>query len=86
MSEVSEIDQNVILLIGRIEGKVDTIIHFQGTHGSRIDALEQRTAALEQRQAASEAANTSSKGWLANLLSVGALVISAISAYFGIKS
>lgn len=80
-----EQDNNLILLIGRIEGKVDTLVHMQGTTSQRIDNMENRLAKMEQEMAASSASGSSSKVWLSNIISVVAVGISAIAAYVGMK-
>lgn len=66
----------LILLIGRIEGKVDTLVANQQSTAARIDLIETRTSQLEQKMAAAAATGSTGNRWLSNLIALGALVIS----------
>jgi hypothetical protein len=78
-------DNDLVLLIGRIEGKVDTLVHLQGATAQRLDSVEQRTASVEQKVAAITASGSNSKTWLTQLASFSALAVAAVGAYFGFK-
>jgi hypothetical protein len=78
-------DNDLMLLIGRVEGKVDTLVHLQSTAISRIEALEQRQNTTETKVAGIEARGEGSKTWLSNSLAILALFVSTVATYFGMK-
>ena len=59
--------QDLLLAIGRLEGKVDSILATMRQHGEEIERIDNRVRKLEQ-----------SKAWLLG----GAAVIGAVSSYF----
>ncbi|CAB4139577.1 hypothetical protein UFOVP347_39 [uncultured Caudovirales phage] len=73
---------DLALLLGRVEGKVDTLVHLSTQTSQRVEALETRVGKLEQAAAAVRAAKTSGKEWLTNLMAVAALCVSAVTAYW----
>lgn len=79
-------DSELVLLIGRIEGKVDTLVHMQGATSQRIDAIEQRTATVEQKIVALSTTGATSKTWLSTLISIASFAVSALAVYFGTKT
>jgi hypothetical protein len=68
-------NSDLILLIGRIEGKVDTLVSMQASTTQRVDQIETRTSQLEQKMAAATASGTSTSAWIGSLISVGAVLI-----------
>lgn len=74
MSEPSNND----FLLGRIDGKVDTILAMQAAHGGRLDNLEKRMGATEISQAASDARGTTSKDGRSLVIAVIAIALSAL--------
>ncbi len=76
-------DRELLLLLGRLEGKVDTIITGQSAHGSRLDRLEARQAEHDVWRAGIDAKVSSNKGWWSMLLTIGALALSAFSTLKG---
>lgn len=74
-------DQEIALLIGRVEGKVDTLVHLSTATSQRIDNLERRLVSVETKTASLAATNTSGKTWASNLIAIGA-ALAAIAALF----
>lgn len=74
-----------LLLIGRVEGKVDTLISLSSAQAQRIDNLETRLSAGEVDIASLKAKATSSQSFLSNLTAIMALIVSGISAYLSYK-
>lgn len=59
--------QDLLLAIGRLEGKVDSIITAMRQHGEEIERIDHRVRKLEQ-----------SKAWMLG----AAAVVGAVSSYF----
>lgn len=70
-----------MLLIGRVEGKVDTLVHLTSATAQRIDAIETRLTQTEQKVASLAASGASSKTWVANLISVAAALAAAVALF-----
>jgi len=70
-----DINSDLILLIGRVEGKVDTLVSMQASTTQRVDQIEARTSQLEQKMAATTATGTSASAWITSLISVGAVIV-----------
>lgn len=73
------------LLLGRLEGKVDTLIAMHSAQGQRIDTLEGRVAAGEVAIASLQARSTTNQSVYSNITAGLALFVAAISAYLGYK-
>lgn len=74
-----EQDINVVLLIGRVEGKVDTLVHMFGATAQRLDAMELRLAEVEQQIAAASASDNSTKTWVVNVIALLAVAAAFLS-------
>ena len=72
-------DHEIALLIGRVEGKVDTLVQLSTATSQRIDNLESRLVSVEQRTASLAATNSNGKTWVSNLIALGA-ALAAIAA------
>lgn len=64
------------LFLGRLEGKVDTLVNLHTTQAARIDAVEARMNAAEQRIVALESSSGTGRVWLTNILSGLAFLVS----------
>jgi hypothetical protein len=43
--------ENILLALGRLEGKVESLINMQRSHDENLESLEQRVRILEQGKA-----------------------------------
>lgn len=59
---------DLILMIGRMEGKLDALVQLSSAQGQRLDQLEQRLAAAERALASMTGTSASARLWLANLI------------------
>lgn len=66
--------------LGRIEGKVDTILQMLGQHGSRLEVVEKTQRDDGNRITALETRGGTGRQWLATLVSIVAVAISALTA------
>nr|WP_250808779.1 hypothetical protein [Neorhizobium tomejilense] len=76
---------DTLLLLGRVEGKVDTLINLHSAQAQRIDQLEGRVSAGEVAIASLQARSTSNQSFFTNLVAALALIVAAISAYLSYK-
>lgn len=76
-------DQELLMLIGRMEGKLDTLVTLQTAQNERISVLETRTGAVETRVTVLEASETSNKSRWATIGAAGVAVMSALASLFG---
>lgn len=83
-------DQNLnteaLLIIGRVEGKVDTLISLSSAQSQRIDNLEARQAQTEVDVATLKTQNTEKRSYLATVIATFSVIVSAISAYVSYKT
>lgn len=77
---------NHLLLLGRVEGKVDTLIHLQTVQSQRIDNIEVRMAQSEVDIITLKASSSTKQSILTNVVAVAALAVSVVAAYFGWKT
>jgi len=75
----------VVLLIGKVEGKVDTLISLNSATAARVDQLEQRVSAGEVEIASLKAKATTNQSVITNITAFLALIVAAISAYVSYK-
>jgi len=47
-----EADRDILLALGRLEGKVESLLHMQHTHAETLDNIDNRVRILEQGKAA----------------------------------
>jgi len=80
-----ESNHDIYLMLGKLEGKVDTLVQLHNTTQSRHDQIEARLATAEQAIASSNGQGVSTKTWLANAYATLALILSAVGAYLGWK-
>lgn len=59
---------DLILMIGRMEGKLDALVQLSTAQGQRLDQLEQRLAAAERALASITGTSDSGRAWIANLI------------------
>lgn len=78
-------DDQALILIGRVEGKVDTLINLHSAQSARIDALETRQSRTEVDVASLSASKSNSQSWLSNVMSALAVIVAAIAAYVSYK-
>ena len=45
-------ERDILLALGRLEGKVEALLHMQHTHAEAMDGMESRVRILEQGRAA----------------------------------
>ena len=45
-------ERDILLALGRLEGKVESLLHMQHTHAETLDNMENRIRILEQGKAA----------------------------------
>lgn len=79
------ISTEALLLIGRVEGKVDTLISLSSQQSQRIDQLEGRMSAGEVDIASLKATSSTSQTFLTTLIAIFSLIVAAISAYLSYK-
>jgi hypothetical protein len=80
-----ESNHDIYLMLGKLEGKVDTLVQLQTTSQTHLDAIEARLDTAEQTLAVHNGQVVSNKVWLSNLYSTLALLLSAVGAYLGWK-
>lgn len=76
-------DQELLMLIGRMEGKLDTLVALQATQNERIANLETRTGAVETRVTVIETTTGSNRNWWATMAAALIAVVSASASLFG---
>lgn len=81
----AQTNTEALLLIGRVEGKVDTLISLVSQQSQRIDQLETRVSAGEVDIASLKAKSSTNQSIFSNITAILALIVSAISAYLSYK-
>jgi outer membrane murein-binding lipoprotein Lpp len=76
-------DTEQVLILGRLEGKVDAIASAISSHASRMDGLDRRLGHLEQDVSAIKSSGAASKMLLTFLISGGAFLVSAANLLIG---
>lgn len=75
-------NDEILIALGRVEGKVDTIGSTLGTHLSRIERLEERQSATEYTVSGLVAKSASNLNWITQLITfLGVLVALAAIMY-----
>lgn len=73
-------DKDVLLLLGRLDGKVDTILNQQASHADTLASVQARLTNVERDTAILQAQANSNKSWFTSigsgLASIAALVLS----------
>ncbi|MBY3320700.1 hypothetical protein ELH43_08670 [Rhizobium ruizarguesonis] len=82
---MEHMNTEALLLIGRVEGKVDTLISLSSAQSQRIDQLEGRMSAGEVDIASLKAKSTTNQSFVTNITAILALIVAAISAYLSYK-
>lgn len=85
---MTNFNNETLVMMGRLEGKVDTLITMQASVSSRVDTLEERMTKGEVDVAALRSSITSksstSHNFLNFFLSIVATIIAALSAFYGV--
>ena len=76
-------DQDLIMLIGRLEGKLDALVSLQPTQNERLGNLELRTASVETRVTVMETTSSSNRSWWASLTALLVAIVTALASLFG---
>lgn len=76
-------DNDLYLLLGRLDGKMDALAAMHGTAINRLDQLETRMGATEQDVATIKATANHGRQWIATGISIVAVAVSAVAIYFG---
>ncbi|SCW77016.1 hypothetical protein SAMN02927900_04751 [Rhizobium mongolense subsp. loessense] len=82
---MEHMNTEALLLIGRVEGKVDTLISLASAQSQRIDTLEGRMSAGEVDIASLKAKASTNQSFITNITAILALIVAAISAYLSYK-
>lgn len=80
------LNTEALLMIGRVEGKVDSLISLVSTQSQRIDGLEKRQTQTEVDVATLKTQNTEKRSFVASVIAIFSVIISAISAYVSYKT
>lgn len=75
-----------LLMIGRVEGKVDSLISLVSTQSQRIDGLEKRQTQTEVDVATLKTQNSEKRSFVASVIAIFSVIVSAISAYVSYKT
>lgn len=82
-------NSEALVMMGRVEGKVDTLITMQSAVNARVDALEVRVSkgevAMASLSSSIEASSKTNQSIFSNVASVIATVIAVITAYMSLK-
>ena len=82
---MENMNTEALLLIGRVEGKVDTLISLSSAQSQRIDQLEGRMSSGEVEIASLKAKASTNQSFITNVTAILALIVAAISAYLSYK-
>lgn len=78
-----------LIMMGRVEGKVDTLISMQSATATRVDGVEQRLNGVEVDVAtlrtSVETSKTNNQSYFSNITAALAILIAAVGAYLGYK-
>lgn len=78
-----------LIMMGRVEGKVDTLISMQSATATRVDGVEERLNKVEVDVAtlrtSVETTKNHSQSYFSNFTAVIAIIVAAIAAYLGYK-
>jgi hypothetical protein len=66
-------------MLGRIDGKLDTVLQALTSQGERLGTLEQRQADIATRVSVLETQSAGSRQWLSYLISGGAFAVAALN-------
>jgi|HigsolmetaAR202D_1030399.scaffolds.fasta_scaffold09601_2 hypothetical protein len=74
-------NDEILIALGRVEGKVDTIGSTLGSHLARIERLEDRQTATENMVSGLVAKSNSNLNWITQLLTASGVLV-ALGAIF----
>lgn len=74
---------DIYLLLGRMDGKMDSITTILSHTSARVDNMEQRLSAVERGVTTQAASTSNNKNWMNYLASFGAVVVSIWTALTG---
>ncbi|GEM_PF-3223710 len=82
-------NSEALVMMGRVEGKVDTLITMQSAVNARVDALEVRVSkgevAMASLSSSIEASSKTNQSIFSNVVSVIATAIAVATAYMSLK-
>lgn len=73
----------LVLLLGRLEGKVDTLVSLQTSQGERLTNVENRVSAVETKVTIIESKQSTNSSWWATIGAAVVAVLSAAASLFG---
>ena len=80
MTDLGSPEQNVAFMLGRIDGKIDTLSTGQANIITRIDSLDTRVQALEGESISRLADEKSSRKWTALIAAaIGGIMSAAVT-------
>ena len=80
------LNTEALLMIGRVEGKVDSLISLVSTQSQRIDGLEKRQTQTEVDVVTLKTQNSEKRSFVASVIAIFSVIVSAISAYVSYKT
>jgi hypothetical protein len=78
----NENNSDLLLGLGRVEGKVDSIVSALSAQTARLDRIEDHQKSFDQRVTILEAVRTTGKNWFAGIASITALALSLMGLVF----
>ncbi|OJX53640.1 hypothetical protein [Devosia sp. 66-22] len=76
-------ESELLILVGRMEGKLDGFLAIQSEQGKRIHGLDDRLGAVETDVATLKASRSTNLNWLTIGVSVLGTLIAGLALYFG---
>jgi hypothetical protein len=73
---------DLMLMLGRLEGKMDSMMTSLSTQTSRMDRIEQLQNALDSRVTTIEATKSTGRNWFGGIMSIIALALAVMSLTF----
>lgn len=74
-------DNELYLLLGRMQGQLESIFALVAQTSTRMENLESRLNKLEQGFASVSTSNNNNKNWLTYIASFGAVIVSVVTAF-----
>lgn len=78
-----------LIMMGRVEGKVDTLIAMQSATAARVDGVEERMNKVEVDVAtlrtSVETTKSHSQSSFSNITAALAIIVASVAAYLGYK-
>ena len=83
MGEIMPTTNNVLLLLGRLDGKMDTVLAQMNAQTQRIDGVEAKVSTQDVRLTILETNQSNSKATKAAIFAMVLAVLSSIASLFG---